>query len=122
MIEGEELQGGILVDFTEIKGAAREICNELDERTLLPTLHPDLQIEEGDGYVEARYGDKTYRFPADDVKLLQMGNTSVEELARHFGESLIARLGDRLRGAGVQKLSVGIEETPGQSGMWLVSL
>ena len=121
-IEGDAVQGGLLLDFTEIKEAVRAICDELDERVLLPTRHPDLEILEDGDAVQARCHGKTYRFPRDDVRLLPLENSTVEELARHLGDRLLETLGPRLRRAGVTRLAVGIEETPGQSGTCEVTI
>lgn len=121
-IEGEALREGLLLDFGEIKEAARQACAELDGRTLLPTRHPDLEIREQSGSVEARYGDRVYRFPNEDVRLLPVANTTVEELARHLALRILENLGSRLRDAGVARLRVGVEESPGQCGEYQEAL
>jgi len=121
-IEGEQIRDGLLLDFTEIKEAIRLVCAELDERVLLPTEHPDLEIREAGGALEARYRDRLYRFPIGDVRLLPLGNSTVEELARYVGNRLLESFGARLREAGVKRLVLGIEETPGQSGSYEVIL
>jgi 6-pyruvoyltetrahydropterin/6-carboxytetrahydropterin synthase len=121
-LEGDELQGGLLLDFTEIKKAVRGICDELDERMLLPTEHPDLEVQESEESVEVRCHGKAYRFPREDVRLLPLANSTVEELARHLGSRLLETLGPRLREAGVTRFAVGVEETPGQSGRYQVEL
>jgi len=121
-IEGEQLHDGLLLDFTEIKEAIRLVCAELDEHVLLPTGHPDLEIREEGEALEARYLDRVYRFPAGDVRLLPLSNSTVEELARYVGNRLLESLGPRLREAGARRLIVGIEETPGQSGSYGVDI
>lgn len=117
-VEGKELRGGLLLDFTAIKAAASYVCETLDERTLLPMEHPELQVAENGPSVEVRYRERRYRFPREDLGLLPVANTTVEELARYTAERLVERLGETLREAGVRRLRVGIEETPGQEGAY----
>ena len=122
VVEGSTLTSGLLVDFCEIKDAAQVICSELDERMLIPMQQPALDVrQEGDG-VEVRFGPKLYRFPAEDVCLLPLVNTTVEELARHFCNRILEILGDHLRKAGVTRMEIYVEESPGQGGSFETTL
>jgi 6-pyruvoyltetrahydropterin/6-carboxytetrahydropterin synthase len=60
--------------------------------------------------VEARLGDRCYSFPAADVVLLPLANTSIELLARLLWHDLAPDL----RGSRVETLAVGVEESAGQ--------
>ncbi len=109
---GRELDGeGLLVGFAEVKSAIRELCRQLDSRMLIPAASPHLEIEETGGDVAVRFRDRFYSFPAADVVLLPLVNTSIELLARH----LWRQLSPGLAGARVEALAVNVSETAGQS-------
>jgi 6-pyruvoyltetrahydropterin/6-carboxytetrahydropterin synthase len=110
---------GLVVNFKEIKPLVRQLCDELDEHFLVPGDHPVLRAErQADGQVEIRYRERRYLIPAAEVIVLPITNTSAENLATWFGRELRQRMRaqwprlDRLR------LRVGVEETPGQRGIW----
>jgi 6-pyruvoyltetrahydropterin/6-carboxytetrahydropterin synthase len=111
-LEGVELDGeGLLADTAVVKQRVRELCAELDDKVLLPERTPHLRIEAADGTLECRYGERSYRFPEQEVLLLPLANVSMELLAGMFW----SRLADDLRGQGLGSLSVEVEETSGQS-------
>ena len=110
---------GLVVNFKEIKPLVRALCDELDEHLLIPGLHPVLTVEPVDsGAMEIRYRERIYRIPADEVIVLPISNTSAENLAAWFGRSLRERMHPVWPQLGVRCLSVGVEETPGQRGVW----
>ena len=111
---------GLVVNFKEIKPLVRTLCDELDEHLLIPGRHPVLAVGEpgADGNVEIRYRERRYSVPREEVIVLPIGNTSAENLAAWFGRTLRDRMRAKwphLRG---MRLDVGIEETPGQRGVW----
>lgn len=111
-LEGEELDSyGLLCDFVRVKRAIRRLCEELDTRTLVPAHSAELTIgEEGDG-VTVAYRDRRYVFPARDVLVLPLINTSIELLARWLWQQLVPAV----EGSPVTLLSVSVAETAGQS-------
>jgi hypothetical protein len=50
--------------------------------------------------------------------VLPIGNTSAENLAGWFGKTLRERMATAWPKLRVLQLSVGVEETPGQRGIW----
>lgn len=111
-ITGGELDGeGLLVGFAEVKSAIRELCRGLDSRMLIPAASPHLEIEQSGGDVAVRFRDRRYSFPAEDVVLLPLVNTSIELLARY----LWCQLSPGLAGARADTLGVNVSETAGQS-------
>ena len=91
----------------------------LDEHLLIPGRHPVLTAEPTDGdAMEIRYRDRLYRIPVEEVIVLPISNTSAENLAAWFGRTLRERMRPAWPQLRVQCLSVGIEETPGQRGVW----
>jgi len=110
---------GLVVNFKEIKPLVREICDELDEHLLIPGDHPVLTAEQSpDGQIEIRYRERRYSIPAAEVIVLPICNSSAENLATWFGEELYRRMRARWPRLDVQKLVVGVEETPGQRGIY----
>jgi 6-pyruvoyltetrahydropterin/6-carboxytetrahydropterin synthase len=105
----------MLVDFITVKRAIREICRELDHRVLVPTEHPDLEIEEVGDNLELAIVDKFYSLPKDDVKLLPIPNATAERIAEWFLSELLSR--HELLPL-VEEVSIGIEEGQGQ-GAWV---
>jgi 6-pyruvoyltetrahydropterin/6-carboxytetrahydropterin synthase len=103
---------GMAFDFNAVKPLIRELCDQLDERILLPLNSPFLEVKSQAGQVEARFGAKHYSFPAEDTVLLPLANISSEELARHISERLTERMQPLPQWT---SLRVHIEETRGQS-------
>jgi 6-pyruvoyltetrahydropterin/6-carboxytetrahydropterin synthase len=110
---------GLVVNFKEIKPIVRELCDHLDEHVLIPARHPVLVATAvGDGALEVRYQQRRYLLPQDEVILLPISNTSAENLATHIGRTLRERIHQRWPELVVQRLVVGVEETPGQRGVY----
>ena len=114
-VEAELGPDGYVLDFGLVKRVARGLCDELDERVLLPADSECLTIASGPDGVEVTTaeGDR-FRFPAADVRLLPIAHSSAEELAAY----LLGRLREALRaevgGRGIAALEVGVAEAPGQ--------
>lgn len=102
---------GLLIDFDAVKSTIRRACDHLDNRTLIPSESPHLQVIEEAGGVEVVYRGRRYRFPAEDVLLLPVVNTSIEV----FSRMLWRQLTDQLELPRVEVLGVGVAETAGQS-------
>jgi 6-pyruvoyltetrahydropterin/6-carboxytetrahydropterin synthase len=120
-LHGDEAPYGLLLNFHEFKEVVRELCGEMDERMLVPTANPDLDVRDEGGQLEVRWKDRLYSFPREDVLLLPLANVTVEELARHLAGRLHERLGARLREARVREFVLGVEESPGQGARYLAA-
>ncbi|MDG2304504.1 MAG: 6-pyruvoyl tetrahydropterin synthase family protein [Candidatus Binatia bacterium] len=117
-IEGDLTEQGLVIDFLDAKPVVRDLCDSLDEHWLVPSQHPELTVEElDDGHSRIVYRDCRYVVPTAEVLLLPINNTSVENLATWFGETLHARLVDDFGVTQVRRLTVAISETSGQSGI-----
>ena len=112
---------GLVVNFKEIKPLVREVCDELDEHLLIPGEHPVMTAVRVGSQMEIRYRERRYLIPAEEVIVLPIGNTSAENLAAWFGRTLHARMSAKWPSLRVRRLSIGIEETPGQRGTWTAS-
>ena len=109
---------GLVVNFKEIKPLVRAICDQLDEHLLIPGRHPVLTAERAGASMEIRYRERRYVVPADEVLVLPIGNTSAENLACWFGAALRERMREAWPRLRVRAMSIGVEETPGQRGVW----
>ena len=114
-------QHGLVVNFKEIKPLVRQLCDELDEHLLIPGQHPVLTVERNGEHCEICYRERRYLIPADEVIVLPISNSSAENLAAWFGRTLRERMRPQWPNLVVRQLSVGVEETPGQRGVWTLS-
>lgn len=113
---------GLVVNFKEIKPLIRDLVDELDEHLLIPGEHPVLTCErEGDSY-DIRYRERRYLVPVEDVIVLPISNSSAENLATWVGRTLLERIQARWPDVVVQRLEVGVEETPGQRGIFIAGV
>ncbi|MFY9345229.1 MAG: 6-carboxytetrahydropterin synthase [Planctomycetota bacterium] len=117
-VHSELDQHGLVVNFKEIKPLVRALCDHLDEHLLLPGEHPVLTATRTGEHFDIRYRERRYLVPANEVIVLPIGNTSAENLAAWFGRTLRERMLAAWPGLRLGGLSVGIEETPGQRGIW----
>lgn len=109
---------GLVVNFQEIKPMVRALCDDLDEHLLLPGQHPVLTAVRTGEHFDIRYRERRYLVPADEVIVLPIGNTSAENLASWFGRALRQRMAAKWPKLALRRLEVGVEETPGQRGIW----
>ena len=65
-----------------------------------------------------RYRESRYVVPSDEIKRLPINNSSVENLATWFGNTLRERLEKEFGATQVRRLRVAISETSGQSGVF----
>ena len=115
-IEAELGPDGYVLDFGLVKRVAKALCEELDERVLIPERSDCLTVARvGDGVeVTTGRGDR-FRFPAADVRLLPIAHSSAEELAAYLLVRLRAALAVEIGGRGLAGVEVGVAEAPGQA-------
>jgi 6-pyruvoyl-tetrahydropterin synthase len=114
-VEADLGPDGYVLDFGLVKRVARALCDELDDRVLLPSESDCLTVAPDATGVDVTTAEgERFRFPAADVRLLPIAHSSAEELAAY----LLGRLRDALRaeagGRGIAGLEVGVAEAPGQ--------
>ena len=114
ILEGPLSADSYVIDFGVLKHALRDVCEILDHRFLLPLNNPHFTSREDDGHWEIRYGDRRYVFPTCDVLTLPLDNVTAERLAEHICGLLVDLLGPALQERAL-RLSVGVEEAPGQT-------
>ena len=92
-LEGPLDENAYVFDFTRLKRALRAIVDRLDHRMLLPTRSALIHVTQSGAEVQAAYRDKRYVFPASDVVLLPISNTTAEMLAWWIAQELKQGLG-----------------------------
>ena len=104
---------GLAFDYNLVKDKLMALCNELDERVLMPEQSPHLKIERGpDGYVTIHFGAERILFLARDVLTLPIRNATVEEFARWFTARMAADAD--LARQPIESLTVKVSSGPGQ--------
>jgi len=120
-VEGELSAIGWIVDFGTLKQIGRAICDRLDHRFLLQEQSTQLTVLHSSHEWQIQFGVRHYTFPDADVLPLPISNTTAELIAAWFWVEVVAGL----RAEKVQtihRLTIGIEEAPGQSGWFEADL
>jgi 6-pyruvoyl-tetrahydropterin synthase len=121
-MEGPVGPDGYVVDFGDIKRAARDVCSSLNERVIVPMRSDVLTIAVDGGEVRLVCEDGTrFSFPEGDCALLEIRHSSAEELAQYDGERLRQSL-PILDKRGVTILEVGVAEAPNQEARFRIEL
>jgi 6-pyruvoyltetrahydropterin/6-carboxytetrahydropterin synthase len=117
--EAPELSGDMVFDFLDIKPIVREICDSLDHKLLIPKLCDRLKIyEENKNLVIITPDESYFSIPKTDVLLLPLLNTSAERIAVYICDEIRERMNKKY-GFKFNSLEVEVEETPGQSAVYL---
>ncbi len=114
IVEGPLSADRYVIDFGALKRALRNICETLDHRFLLPLHNGHFVTRESEGHWEILYGDRRYVFPSCDVLPLPLDNVTAERLAEYICGLLKEQISSSLAAKG-GRLSVGVEEAPGQT-------
>lgn len=105
---------GLIFDYWIIKRVIKEICDELDEKTIMPELSPYLKLSEADGYVIAEYSDERIPFLPRDVITLPIANASVEELSYYLLDRVLGH--PEIAKEDIREMTVKVSSSPGQNG------
>lgn len=105
---------GLVFDYKLIKQAIKSICDELDEKTILPEKSPYLSLLKEPEYLIAEYHDERIPFLYRDVITLPIANASVEELSHYFLDRLINDQDIAMQD--IRDMTVRISSSPGQNG------
>ncbi len=108
---------GYFIDFSDFKKEIKAQLDLWDEHVLLPAKHPDMKIEKRDANFDIKFRHRFYSLPQNEVVLLPVTNTSVEQLSRILAETFF----EKFKKFKVKKLVVSVEETQGQSASSMVS-
>lgn len=117
--EAPELAGDMVFDFLDIKPIVREVCDSLDHKLLIPKDNKFLKIyTEKKNYVIETPDESIFSVPMTDTLLLPILNTSAERLAMYISEQIRHKVAHRYNYS-FTSLEVEVEETPGQSAVFL---
>jgi 6-pyruvoyltetrahydropterin/6-carboxytetrahydropterin synthase len=116
-LEGPLDENFYVFDFVRLKRLLKAVADRLDHRTLLPSESERIVIQQTGDEVVATYQDKRYVFPAGDVVLLPIPNTTAEMLARWIAGEIKARLSPTELAA-ARAIEVEVEESFGQRAIY----
>jgi 6-pyruvoyltetrahydropterin/6-carboxytetrahydropterin synthase len=111
VLHGEKGERSMIMDFVVLKKVLRSIADQLDHRVLLPGNCPLIEMKVGNEIVINTKG-KRYVFPPDDVTILDVEETSAEEIARVILEMVLAQV---TFPRNVERIEIGVDEEQGQS-------
>ncbi len=83
---------GMVVDFREVKRRVRLLSKKWDHHILLPQRSSLIKVNQKGNQVKVETPNGTYSFPIRDVKVLNVVETTAEELARVICQKLIEDL------------------------------
>ncbi|HXJ34861.1 MAG TPA: 6-carboxytetrahydropterin synthase [Candidatus Eisenbacteria bacterium] len=114
-VEADLGADGYVLDFGLVKRIAKALCEELDERIVIPQRSDCVRVVTADTTIEltTEQGDR-FQFPRKDCALLPIVHSSAEELAAYLLGRLRVALAAEAAGRAVRLLEVGVAEAPGQ--------
>jgi len=117
--EAPTLAGDMVFDFLDIKPIVRQVCDSLDHKLLIPKDCAQLKIyTDKKNYVFETPDESVFSIPQSDVLLLPILNTSAERIAVYICDEIRRIVKDKF-GFQFNSLEVEVEETPGQSAVYL---
>ncbi len=117
--ETPSLEGDIVFDFLDIKPIVREVCDYLDHKLLIPKNNMHLKIySEKKNYIIETPDESVFSIPMSDVLLLPILNTSAERIAVYISDEIRKKVAEKF-GFTFKSFEVEVEETPGQSAVYL---
>ena len=103
---------GLAFDYNLIKSKLKALCDQLDEKVLLPEASPHLRLAEEDGYLIAHFANERIPFLPRDALTLPLRNITVEELAPWFLAEL--RGDSDVCAQALQRILLRVSSGPGQ--------
>jgi 6-pyruvoyltetrahydropterin/6-carboxytetrahydropterin synthase len=103
---------GLAFDYNLFKTRLLGLCDQLDEKVLLPQHSPHLRLREEQNYLVAEFADERIPFLPRDVLTLPVRNITVEELAPWF----LGRLRDdeAIAALALTRILIRVSSGPGQ--------
>lgn len=130
-IECRDSNNGITFDFKHIKRIMEGLCDQLDEKILLPTESKYLKLSKNRDQFEVVFSGsgftKNYSFPCEDVEILPISNVTSELLAKYLCDAFCRKLESSWNEAHpgqdivsyVISVAVKVEETRGQAASYV---
>ncbi len=114
---GDDSGEGYVLDFVALTRLARDICQTLSDRVILPGNSPVVRLEQQDGLIKVESFGKRYWLESSGCVVLPIANATAELIAGHIGERLSEALRRENLASGVHLLEVGVEEADRQWGI-----
>ena len=111
-------RAGVLLDFIAFKPLVKQVCDELDHRTLIQRESPLLRIRRDRKGIQVLYKEQRIILPRRDVILLPLANTSTELLAEYIANKIRQRTRRKFPRAKLRLIEVSVEEARGQRGFF----
>lgn len=111
-LEGDIDENGMIMDFVVIKKKLKEMIEEFDHRTLLPTRSDIVKVETIGDSVEVLTCGKKYLFPLEDVAFLDIPTTTAEAMSRMMTERMVSEVKFP---SNVRSVAIGLDEERGQT-------
>jgi dihydroneopterin triphosphate aldolase (PTPS-III) / 6-pyruvoyltetrahydropterin synthase len=106
---------GYVLDFGLVKRVAKALCEELDERIIVPERSDCVTVAADATRVLLTTAEgHRFEFPRPDCAMLPIVHSSAEELAAYLLGRLRTALATEAGGRGLAALEVGVAEAPGQ--------
>ncbi|MEM8913140.1 MAG: 6-pyruvoyl tetrahydropterin synthase family protein [Planctomycetota bacterium] len=115
-VEGPLDENRYVVDFIALRDAVLEETKQLDHHVILPSDHDEIKVTVDGDETTARFRERRWVFPNEDVAMLPVINTTAEEIARVIAERVRARTRNAF-GDALTAIEVGVDENCGQWGV-----
>jgi 6-pyruvoyltetrahydropterin/6-carboxytetrahydropterin synthase len=109
---GEVDARGMVADFRLVKHEVRQLCDDWDHRVLLPARSPRIKVASKGDQTKVATPNAIYSFPTQDIKVLDIIETTAEELARLLCDMLAHALKPRF--PKIRQVAVSVAESPRQ--------
>ena len=111
-LEGDIGEDGLIMDFVVLKKKLKQMIDELDHKTLIPTRSNEVTVDVTEDEVQVMTCGKRYVFPMVDVTLLDIPTTTAEEMSKAMTQRMVSEIEFP---ANVRSVSIGLDEERGQT-------
>ncbi len=119
-VHGDITPQGMVIDFRLLKRKVRQLCKKWDHFILLPTQSKIIQFTEKGSQTRVQTPNGTYSFPTKDVKVIDVVETTAEELARFLCQRLIKSLSTTF--SNITQVQVNLAESATSRAIVLMSV
>lgn len=106
---------GLSFDYRFYKDKLRNICDTLNETTIIPGACKYIKIEEKENYYHIHFNSEIIIFAKRDITVLPITNATVEELSNWILNQVLLDK-EELKTNRIQKIKIKVFSGPGQSG------
>ena len=105
-----------IVNFVDVKAILKRLCDDWDERILIPQASDYVEASERDTSIDVVACGKTYSFPRDETILLDLPNITAECLAKELADRLVSAIRRKSVPSflHIHEVEVRVDETDGQ--------